>query len=403
MKRIIGRMSRTSEDKYIAKRKRKAKRLSFLFRLMRIFPIRKNKITFACYEGDGGYGCNPKYIAEELIRRNKGYELVWLTHDPARSFPKEITVVKDTVFNTAFHLATAKVWIDNYRKPYGTLKRKGQMYIQTWHASIGFKAVGLFRGDKFPEIARLVSEWDSNLIDYVISNSDYCDRIYPKKLLYAGPTLRVGTPREDVLINRTKEDVSEIRKTLHIDQKAFVVLYAPTFRGGTQKGKKQVETEAFSLDLTRLQQALEQKYHQNATILLRLHPQLAASQNLTYLQTERVVDVTELPDISEIMAACDMVITDYSSCAFDAAFAGIPVILYADDIEDYISKRGEFMWERGALPFDLAEDNEELARLIRNFDYGTYTQRIADFMKRNGVVEDGQASERVVDAIEKYM
>ena len=46
-----------------------------------IFPIKKNKIVFSAFDG-GGYGCNPKYIAEEIIRRSKlsgkNFELIWL-------------------------------------------------------------------------------------------------------------------------------------------------------------------------------------------------------------------------------------------------------------------------------------------------------------------------------------
>ena len=396
-------MDTKSENKYIEKRRRKAKLLSLLFRIMRVFPIRKNKIVFACFEGDGGYGCNPKYIAEEILHRKLDLELIWLTHDVNREFPEEIKVVKDDMLHTAFHLSTAKVWIDNYRKPYGTLKRKGQFYIQTWHASIGFKAVGLYRGDKFPKIARLVSEWDSNLADYVISNSDYCDEVYPKKLLYTGPTLRVGSPRLDPLINKTEKERKAVCDKLGIDAKDFVVLYAPTFRGGIQSGKKQVESKSLTLNLELLRTSLKDKYHRNVIVLLRLHPQLAVNQSMGYLEKEGIVDVTKYPDISEVMVGCDMVITDYSSCAFDAAFAGIPVLLYADDIKEYTSKRGEFMWKREELPFDIAEDNDELMGLVEKFDNNIYMDRVKLFMDSHGVVEDGHASERVVDAIVEMM
>lgn len=394
-------MDTKSENKYIENRRRKAKRLSLLFRIMRVFPIRRNKIVFACFEGDGGYGCNPKYIAEELIRRNLGYKLIWLTHDVKREFPREIKVVKDDMLHTAYHLSTAKVWIDNYRKPYGTLKRKGQVYIQTWHASIGFKAVGLYRGEKFPKIARLVSEWDSNLADYVISNSDYCDEVYPKKLLYSGPTLRVGSPRVDPLINKTEKERETVCNKLGIDANDYVVLYAPTFRGGNQAGKKQVESEPLTLDLELLRTCLKKKYHGNITVLLRLHPQLAVNQSMSYLEKEGIVDVTKYPDISEIMVGSDMVITDYSSCAFDAAFAGIPVLLYADDIKEYASNRGDLMWKREELPFDIAENNDKLMSLVEKFDNNIYRARVKTFMDNHGVIEDGHASERVVDVIVK--
>lgn len=393
-----------SEEKYLKQRERKAKRLSLLFRLMWVLPVKKNKIVFACFEGDGGYGDNPKYIAEELHRRNEQLDLVWLTHDVMREFPSYIKVRKDNLWNTVFHLATAKVWIDNYRKPYGTLKRKNQLYIQTWHATIGFKAVGLFRGDKFPEIARRVSEWDSNLADYVLSNSEYCDKVYPKKLLYNGPTLRVGSPRLDILVNSKQEHNVSMRKKLGIDMDEYVVLYAPTFRGGTQKDTKKVYLEDFSIDFSRVAMAFEKKYEKKCQILLRVHPQISAKLDINDLYSkDGILDVSLMPDLSEIMAVADIVITDYSSCAFDAAFVRIPVLLYADDVKEYVDNRGEFMWKREEIPFEIAENNDELENNILVFDEARYQENVELFISKNKVREDGKASERLGEIIANYI
>lgn len=398
----------STDTDYIIKRKRQAKKLTFLFYLMRIFPINKNKIVFSAFEGDGGYGCNPKYIAEELHRRNSSYKLVWLTHkpkDPVHEFPPYVRAVRDTKLLTAFHLSTAKVWVDNYRKPYGTIKRKKQLYIQTWHATIGFKAVGLYRGDAFPKIARLVSEWDSSLADYFLSNSKYCDDVYPKKLLYNGPTLRVGSPRVDPLIKDKDELHRKLRERLGIAKDIQLLLFAPTFRGGNQQGVKQVTAEIPQIDFNKLIESLNERFGADWKILLRLHPQLSAKLGEMPLlkKDERLIDVSYMPDISDIMGGCDMVITDYSSCAFDAAFAGIPVLLYADDVEEYIKNRGQFMWKREELPFEIAEDEEALLDNIRSFDQDIYKSRVKFFMEEFEVIEDGHASEKTADLIDKYI
>lgn len=86
----------------------------------------------------------------------------------------------------------AKVRMDNSRKAFGTAKRKDQLYIQTWHAALEFKTVGKFRGKLFPKIAHIVSAYDSGLIDYVISNFQWCSGLYPKMLLYHGKFLKTG-------------------------------------------------------------------------------------------------------------------------------------------------------------------------------------------------------------------
>ncbi len=392
----------SDNDAYINQRKRKAARLSCLFRIMWLFPIKRDKIVFAAFEGDGGFGCNPRYIAEEMHRRHPNLKMFWLTHDISRWFPNYIQPIKDTPFNTAFHLATAKVWVDNYRKPYGTLKREGQLYIQTWHASIGFKAVGLFRGDSFPQIARIVSEWDSSLADYFLSNSKYCDDIYPKKLLYNGPTLRVGSPRVDPMINDRDVLKKRIRRIHGLDEMSKLVLFAPTFRGGVQQGKKQVVAQTPQIDFDELIQSLQVRFGGEWFVLLRLHPQLSAQLDEMPLmqKNSRLIDVSQMPDMSEILGGCDLLITDYSSCAFDAAFAHVPVLIYADDVDEYIKNRGMLMWTREELPFKVAEDNMTLLDNIRNFDVNEYLNAVSKFMTKYAVVEDGRASERVVDVIE---
>lgn len=411
--------SSKQNDKYINMRKRKARRLSLLFHIMHLLPMKKNKIVFSAFEGDGGYGCNPKYIAEELHRRHPEYELIWLLHDPTKEFPEYVRPIRDSVLNTVYHLSTAHIWVDNYRKPLGTIKRRNQLYIQTWHATIGFKAVGLYRGDAFPPIARMVSEWDSGLADYFLSNSRYCDEVYPYKLLYDGPTLRVGSPRVDPLINDRDELHNRLRKSLNIAIDTKLLLFAPTFRGGDQKGKKQVVSEIPGIDFAKLMEALEGRFGGRWKILLRLHPQLAAKLKEMPLTEEpgsvenkmskkcdisgSLIDVSQYPDISEIMCGCDMVITDYSSCAFDASFAGIPVLLYADDVQEYIRNRGQFMWKREELPFDIAETNDELILNIEKFDEKPYLDRVHAFMYKHEVVEDGHAAERVADVIEKHI
>ncbi len=395
----------SAEEQYIKKRKKQAKRLSGRFKLMQLFPIKENKIVVSTFEGDGGYCCNPRYIVEELQRRNRGYEIVWLTHDVSRPFPKGIKVVQDTPFHVAYHLSTAHVWIDNYRKPFGTVKRKKQLYIQTWHASMGFKAVGLYRGNLFPKIARIVSESDSALADYLVSNSQYCDLTYPKQLLYNGPTIRTGSPRVDCLINKKNELHKEIRERYGIDLQTRLVLFAPTFRGGNQTNKKQVVADIPSLDFVRLVEALRQKFGGQWKVMLRLHPQLSAKMEKMPLHEENkdLIDVSQAPDISEVMAACDLIITDYSSCAFDALFAYIPVLLYADDIQTYVENRGQLMWKKNELPFRIAENNDELIQNIDKFNPEQYVADADAFMKKHGVIEDGHASERVADVIEGYL
>ncbi|MBE6101423.1 MAG: hypothetical protein E7200_04885 [Selenomonas ruminantium] len=395
----------SQEGLYIENRREQAEELTKLFQNMEVRPIENNKIVVSAFEGDGHYGCNPRYVVEELHRRDSSLNFVWLMHDVSRDFPDWIEKVEDTPENTAYHLSTAKIWIDNYRKPWGTRKRKGQLYIQTWHGSLGIKAVGRFRGDKLPKIAQIVSEADSELIDYVITDSAYRSRLLPDLLFYTGPVLQVGTPRNDIVITQRDRYHKLIREQYGLPKDVKVILFAPTFRGGNQNLKKEVRQDYPSVDFESLITALGKRFSGQWQVMLRLHPQVAAKMHNMSVQegSENLCDVSQHDDISELIAGCDAVLTDYSSCAFDAAYAYMPVFLYADDVEEYKENRGKFMWKPGELPFSVAQTNVELQDNIDSFDYDAYCNGLKDFFHKISLIEDGHAAERVADVIFGFM
>ena len=78
------------EGLYILYRRLKALCGSLCFYLCRAFPIRGDLISVCTFEGKGGFGCNPKYIVEELHRRNPGLQFVWFVNDMAKAFPPYI-------------------------------------------------------------------------------------------------------------------------------------------------------------------------------------------------------------------------------------------------------------------------------------------------------------------------
>lgn len=395
-------MGNRPEDKSISKRKRQAHRTYMFYKMMHIFPVNRKKIVFTTFEGDGGYCCNPRYISEEILKRKTDCEIVWLVNNMNKQFPTGIRKVKNTFLNRVFHLTTAKVWIDNSRKEYGTAKRKGQLYIQTWHAALEMKPVGKFRGKLFPKMAYLVSRYDSMLVDYVISNSKWCTKRYPKMLLYDGKIIKTGSPRCDIFYTKREKLYKEIRERYQIPVNAKIVMFAPTFRGGSQNGKRQVFADIPTLNFTLLTETLKDKFGGEWYILLRLHPQLAAQMKEMPLKNKSkyIIDVSHADDMNEVLAASDVFITDYSSSAFDAINMYLPVFLYTDDLDKYVEERGKLMWDLNKLPFPAAYTNDELMQHIKRFCNKTYKRNIDIFLRKHEVLEDGKASERIVNLIE---
>lgn len=401
------------EQRYIQKRLWKARFESIPFYLSRVFPIRKNKIVFCCIEGTTGYTCNPKYIAEELIRQNQSsdekYELVWLVNDITKKFPKEIKVVKNTLWNRAYHLTTAHFWIDNSRKQLEARKRKGQIYIQTWHAKLGFKPTCLDRGASFSKIAYLVSKHDSDLVDYWLSNSDWYDQTLKTGSLYEGKTLRTGSPRCDILVKASNDkafkDKIKFRlcenygiKAENSDEIHFL-MYAPTFRGGSQGTNRTVEVGDHFPDYKKLKDALENRFGGRWIIVLRLHPQLVARNLDSGVSSDDItIDVSRVDDMYEILAGCDAFMTDYSSAAFDAAVMRMPIFLYADDYAEYEGERGKLLWNlrEESFPFALATNDMKLEEKIKGFDDAEYQAKLQKMFDETGMVEDGDAAEKLM-------
>lgn len=395
-----------SENIYICKRKCKAFLSSLVYYACWIFPIKKNKIVMWTFEGTGGYGCSPKYIADEILKRKAqgkdNLEIYWLLEDMDKEFPEQIRKVKSNLWTRAYHLSTARFWIANSRTFYGTKKRKGTIYFQTWHGTVALKPIGKYRGERLSKMAYLVSRYDSKMINYALSGSKWCTNMWPDGLIYDGEIVETGTPRCDILFSGIEEKHIALRKEYGLPMEAKILLYAPTFRAGGQNTVRNVEAEAVSLDFSRLLKALEKRSGGEWYIFLRLHPQLAVKmQKMPGIeQNNRMIDVSQRPDMNEIIAACDAMITDYSTAIFEGFLTKIPGFIYADDLDAYIADRGSLMFSMDEIPFQTARNNDELVENIVSFDQDSYEKRVSEFIEKVGILEDGHASEKVVDLIE---
>lgn len=413
-----------SEQRYIIKRTIQAKIQSLCFYICRVFPIKKNYISVCTFEGKGGFGCNPKYIVQELHRRNPDYEFVWFVNDMTKEFPDYIKKVPNTIWSRAYWLSRSKLWIDNYRKPYGTVKRAGQYYINANHYTIAIKCVGLWRGEGFSRMAYIVSRNDSDMIDGLVIDSAFCEQAFMKGMVYDGVYLKTGAPRCDILYGDRTKNKKRFRERHGLDENAQIVMFAPTFREGAKNGVRSVYSEIWSIDFKRLLHNLRKKFEGEWYICIRVHPQLAdAFDDYSDEEVnERIINESRNDDMYELLAGMDAYITDYSSACFEAAAARIPVFLYADDISIYTNDRGALFWDlrednltdikcnkdmfpdlNAVIPFSVATDNDLLEKNIKGFDTTLYNKKVDEFCRNVEMIFDGKACIRLADQIEKMI
>ena len=358
-------------------------------------PLDNTKVVFSSYYGKG-YGDNPKYITNELLKRNNNYKLVWLVTDEVnpKSFPDGVILAEKNSLKGIYHITTAKIWVDNCRKSY-YYKKKNQFYMQTWH---GF---ALKRIEK--DVANNLSAGyvnnaikDSKAIDLIISDSEFMTSIYKSAFWYDGEIVKFGSPRNDIIIQKNNQELckAKVREYYKIPAESKILLYAPTFRANRS-------LEPYKIDFDHVSEACREMFSANFVSLVRLHPNISKKSNeLNYKWNQNLIDASSFDDMQILLSAADVVITDYSSLMFDFALANKPCFLFATDIEDYKKDRN-FYFKFEELPFSISTSNNELVQAISAFEKDTYNQKVDAFFERVGMEREGTASQKCADFIDK--
>lgn len=367
-----------------------------------MLPVDHQKIVFDNYMGSG-YGCNGKYITEELLRVCKDVDIVWTVRNVEQhrhEFPTKVRLVEYLSDDALYEYATAAVWVCNiHMVPYlfkGLRKKEGQYFIQTWHGSLGIKKI-----ENNSQLIQKAKNWlkmaelSSSYTDYWISNSTFETEVYHSAFWNVRQVLEYGHPRNDIFFRDKGRIVEKVGDCLGIDARVRTVLYVPTYRESDK-------TEGFEMDYFNVVKALAKRYGGEWKVLMRIHPKMKEMASDIVPECDYVIDCSYYPDIQELMVFADAMITDYSSCIFDFMLTHKPGFLYAVDAEGYDVERGLY-YPLQATPFPVATDNIELYRNIVTFNQEEYSQKVDKFLKDKGSVDDGNASEKTVRLIQTLL
>ena len=374
-----------------------------LFYLLRIFPIKKNKVL-ACVSCGRRYDDNQKFIMEELHKLRPDIDVVWVK-DPRYTFelPSWIRPVKWRSWRWLYEYATAKIWTNNCCEPDYFSKRKGQLYVETWHGGLGIKKVS---GDIIGELATnrklLFLKNASDMADVFISNSDHLSIIYRRAFRFHGPIWKCGYPKNDMLVQNNPEDGERARRELGIPKTSKVLLYAPTWRLRFTK-EQHIDMKVYDLDLHRLKQVLTEKFGGEWTMAIRFHPSLRLYAKDYQEAHPEVKDVTDYQDMQRLLMATDVMVSDYSSCIFDAALRRIPCFTYATDFEQYKYEERGVYYEMEKLPFPYAKNNDEMEQNVKTFDMEDYLKKWNAFTVRMGLNETGHSAKDIAEKMADFL
>src|SRR5690625_125381 len=369
--------------------------LAFLvIHLFNLIPIKRNKVLLFSYYGSQ-YGCNPKYITEDLLQHTEEghFDIVWAVNErAAKQLPDQVRSVKMMSLRYFYELCTSKVIITNYRMTDLFVKRNKQYYIQTWHSSLRLKQIEADAADVLPASYVMMAKQDSKKIDLLLSGSYESTEIFSRAFWYEGEIFEHGTPRNDLFFQKNHDRKEAVVTKLDIPSHDNVLLYAPTFRKGNRM-------DVYDLDYQQLIETVTNKFGGEWVILVKLHPHLIAqSDELVY--GERVIDVTTYDDIQELLLLSDILISDYSSLIFDYALTKRPCFLYVPDMEEYTRSDRKLYYDLTDLPFRSAATQQDLYEKISNFKDDAYQKDLEDFSHKIGSYEEGMANHYLRKRIE---
>lgn len=361
--------------------------------------IEPNEVVFMTYGNT--YFCNPKYIAEEIVRQQLPWKLVWIAPPKGKikegTIPAEIKVYKNGSFDAVKAIASAKIWVDNSINFYwdrSIQKKKEQVYFETWHGSMGIKRVG--KDDVKNRRWVRTAKRSGAVTNYCISNSEFENMVFRTTHWPNTEILMYGHARNDCLFR--PDEIAELRQTVAEKYKyspdTKVFLYAPTFRDNGYE-------EYRNVDFAALHQALEEKFGGQWQIFLRMH--FHDRKKRVILEDEKyLTDVTKYPDMQELMMIADAGMTDYSSWAYDFVLTRRPMFIFATDLNHYNTERGLY-YPLESTPFPVSQDNDELVASVLSFDDDVYQKKVDEFLLDKGCVEDGHAAERIVEKMKEII
>jgi CDP-glycerol glycerophosphotransferase len=339
----------------------------------------------------GRFSDNPRALYERL-RSRPGHEHVWLAEAVHRgAFPTGTAIVDIDGPDGRTALESADLLIANTHTEVEWRKPAGATYFQTWHGTplkrIHYDVLIAPPG-RLDRLDRDVAKWDLLLSPNAVSTP-----LLRSAFGFDGEILETGYPRNDLLSSPRQTEVgTRVRSELGIPDGATTVLYAPTWRDDEIYTDEPSEVP-FALDPSAFTSVLGDGH----VLLVRAHAMATGRSRMA--ESPGVRDVSFYPDVRELYAVADVLVTDYSSAMFDFAITGRPIVFYAYDLDRFRdSVRGFYLDFEATVPGPIVRTVEELACALADLpdSASEYAERYAAFRRRFTALEDGHATDRVL-------
>lgn len=266
------------------------------------------------------------------------------------------------------------------------IKKEGQVMMNTWHGT-PLKLMGYDNPSERPALGIIQRCLLSS--DYLLYPNEYMRDImldaYMIDDIYPGKILLEGYPRNSVFLDDEKRN--EFRKKLDFED-SEVFVYMPTFKGIVSDRKDEKQKD----DVDGFLEKIDSSLKDNQIMLVKFHP-----YNQSKIDFSKFAHVKAFPDGYEnydVLNACDVLITDYSSVFFDFALSKRKIIIFNYDEEEYLADRGIY-FALDELPFPKARTVDELIlgmNCAKDYDD-------SEFLEKFSLYESMDSTDRICNCI----
>ncbi len=314
-------------------------------------------------------------MKEELLKR--GYDVREMYLDFSRS-----GIVSVMKFMTGFMRTYANaraVFICNYFVPVSACKkRKETTVVQLWHGCGCMKKFGY---DSPDDISPYYKGNAAGNFDIVTVSGQACVKPFQSAFrLPGGRVLPLGVSRTDMFFKKDfPEDCKREFYGKYPEYKGKkILLYAPTFRGNA--------SEAYCVGEEYILK-LRKRLGDSWAVIIKMHPRLKSSLTDCDMETSRLFPVA------------DLLITDYSSLAFEYALFKKPMIFFVPDLKEYKGKRSFYISFEKEMPGEIVTDGGQLYSAVLRAEERFEISKAESFVSKYMSACDGNSSARIAELI----
>lgn len=342
---------------------------ALIFNLCRLVPFRNKRLWLFGESSGLYYGDNCRYLYEYVCNHPEyGIRCIWLTKNK-----HILSILKSSGYEGYYFYSIKSFWLSLrcgvaiYNKSLDDLGLfplvGGAAIITPWHG-VGFKRIhnaSLSGGKlKLKLFVDHIFSWKK--MHKIMATSDYSRNHFHNLFTIDFEDICItGQPRNDVLLGQI--DRNAVLSLLNLKPNNKIILYLPTHRSSKMGADFMEKLIGELVNDDNLKSFLKKNGY---TFVIKPHPLTKVDLRITD-DCFRLLTYGEIKDNQMLLAAADILVSDYSSVFVDFALLERPIILYVPDQENYFMNNNEMAPEYfEILELCKAKNVRELVSYLHN-------------------------------------